>query len=75
MSDTIGTAFCNGIEDRHCNGLLRVEQLYRAGWWQRLAWRVGWELANMLTGRGLRTDSAHRRKQRASTQAKKTEGT
>ena len=56
MSDTIGTAFCNGVEDRHVNGLLRVEQLYRQGPGQRIAWRLGWEVANILTQRGLRTD-------------------
>ncbi len=55
MKDTIGTAFCNGIEDRHVNGLLRAEQLYRSGPWQRIAWRFGWELANAITGRALRT--------------------
>lgn len=54
-NDTIGTAFCLGIEDRHVNGLLRKEQLYRSGWPQKLAWRFGWELANMLTTRPLRT--------------------
>ena len=55
MSDSIGHAFCLGFEDRHVNGLLRVEQLYRSGKGQRIAWRLGWELANMLTRRGLRT--------------------
>lgn len=53
--DTVGTAFCNGIEDRHVNQLLRGEQLYRLGTWQRFAWRLGWEVANMLTQRPLRT--------------------
>ncbi len=55
MSDSVGTAFCNGIESRHVDGLLRVEQLYRSGPWQRFAWRLGWELANVLTQRALRT--------------------
>jgi len=55
MSDSAGTAFCNGFEDRHVNGLLRTEQLYRSGWPQRWAWRLGWELADLLTQRGLRT--------------------
>lgn len=54
MSDTIGTAFCNGIESRHVDGLLRVEQLYRSGPAQRIAWRLGWEVANILTQRALR---------------------
>lgn len=55
-SDTIGTAFCLGFEDRHANGLLRVEQLYRNGPAQRAAWRLGWEIANLLTTRPLRTE-------------------
>ena len=37
MNDTVGHAFLNGIEDRHVNGLLRVEQLYRHGRSQRVA--------------------------------------
>lgn len=55
MKDTIGTAFCNGIEDRHVNGLLRNEQLYRREAQHRIAWRLGWELANLLSTRPLRT--------------------
>lgn len=55
--DTMGTAFCNGVEDRHVNGLLRVEQLYRFPAWHRIGWRLGWELANLLTTRPLRTGS------------------
>ncbi len=51
----MGTAFCLGVEDRHTNRPLRVEQLYRSPWTNRLAWRLGWELANMLTQRPLRT--------------------
>lgn len=54
-SDTIGTAFCNGIEDRHASGLLRKEQLYRSGWAQKIAWRIGWEFAHLLTEHRLRT--------------------
>lgn len=53
--DTIGTAFCNGLDDRHAAGLLRNEQLYRRPWTRRVAWRLGWEIANMLTTRPLRT--------------------
>ncbi len=54
MSDTIGTAFCNGIEDRHTNGLHWYESLYRPKA-QHVAWRLGWELANILTQRSLRS--------------------
>lgn len=53
--DTFGEAVCNGFDDRYSAGLLRVEQLYRAGPVQKLGWRLGWELANMLTQRPLRT--------------------
>lgn len=53
--DTFGTSFCLGFEDRHVNCLLRVEQLYRYPWTNRLGWRLGWELANFLTSRPLRT--------------------
>ena len=53
-ADTIGTAFCNGIEDRHVTGLLRVEHLYRRPLVNRIAWRLGWEVANVLTQRALR---------------------
>lgn len=56
--DSIGMAFCNGVEDRHTHGLLRNEQLYRGGPMQRCAWRVGWEIANLLTARNLRTTHA-----------------
>lgn len=66
MNDTVGHAFLNGIEDRHVNGLLRVEQLYRHGRSQRVAWRLGWEVANMLTRRPLRNAK------RETTQAKET---
>lgn len=56
--DNIGTAFLNGIEDRHVNGLLRVEQLYRRTTLHKFAWRAGWEVANLLTNRRLRTERA-----------------
>ena len=61
MSDSIGTAFCNGIEDRHVNGLHWYEPLYRSPLSRHVAWRLGWELANLLTGRALRSPgrSAH----------------
>ncbi len=55
MKDTIGTAFCNGVEDRHTNGLHWYEQLYRKEAQHRLAWRLGWEVANLLTKRPLRS--------------------
>ncbi len=55
MSDTIGTAFCNGIEDRHVNGLHWYERLYRHGVGHHVAWRLGWEVANLLTRRPLRS--------------------
>lgn len=55
MTDSFGTAFCNGIEDRHVNGLLRNEQLYRSTTQNQIAWRLGWEIANLLTRRPLRT--------------------
>jgi hypothetical protein len=55
MSDNIGTAFLNGIEDRHTHGLLRVEQLYRRPRRHKLAWRLGWWTAHLLTVRPMRT--------------------
>jgi len=53
--DTLKHAFVNGVVDRHAYGLLRKEQLYRRPWSRRLAWRIGWEFANLLTRRPLRT--------------------
>jgi hypothetical protein len=53
--DTLGRAFCNGFVDRAEFGLLRVEQLYRRTRLHRWAWRAGWEIANALTSRPLRT--------------------
>lgn len=52
--NTMGTAFLNGIEDRHSHGLHWHEGLYRPTT-LHVAWRLGWEVANMLTTRGLRT--------------------
>lgn len=56
--EKLSTALCNGFEDRHSHGLLREEKLYRAWHWH-LAWRVGWELANVLTTRPLRNEKTH----------------
>jgi hypothetical protein len=56
-TDTIGQAFLNGVEDRHVNGLLRVEQLYRSGRAQRWAWTLGWVVADLLTSRKLRNEA------------------
>lgn len=56
--DSIAIAFNNGWTDRVAHGLLRVEQLYRRPWQNRAAWRLGWELANLLTEAPLRI---HRR--------------
>jgi hypothetical protein len=53
--DTIKQAFTNGWTDRVAYGLLRKEQLYRRPWSRRAAWRLGWELANLLTDSLLRT--------------------
>lgn len=53
--DTLGEAFCSGIVDRHEYGLLRAEQLYRTSKKNRMAWRLGYELANLLTQRPFRT--------------------
>lgn len=56
MMDRIADAFFSGINDRFEHGLLRAEQLYRRTWMHRAAWRTGWELANALTARPLRTE-------------------
>jgi hypothetical protein len=53
--DTMGTAFCYGIEDRHTNGLLHVERLYRSNA-MHFAWKLGWWVAHVLTTRPLRTE-------------------
>lgn len=53
--DALGQAFVNGIVDRVEYGLLRKEQLYRRTRLHRWAWRAGWELANALTTKPLRT--------------------
>lgn len=53
--DTIVTAFLHGVVDRHDHGLLRVERLYRRPLRHGLAWRLGWEVGNLLTDRPLRT--------------------
>jgi hypothetical protein len=55
VRDTIFRAFKNGVDDRRLYGLLRKEQLYRKPWTRRAAWRLGWELANVVTRRPLRT--------------------
>ena len=55
MRDTIGEAVCEGIVSRYEHGLSRAEQLYRRTWLHRLAWRAGWEFANLATRRPLRT--------------------
>lgn len=55
MKDGIIKAFCHGIEDRAAYGLLRAEQLYRRPFANRVAWRLGWELANLVTRQPLRT--------------------
>jgi hypothetical protein len=54
MDDTLSNAFCEGIVDRHEHRLLRQENLYRFPL-RRVAWRLGWEVANLLTQRPLRT--------------------
>ena len=49
-------AFWNGWIDRSAYGLLRREQLYRRPrYGLRCAWRLGWELANLVTHTPLRT--------------------
>lgn len=53
--DSIKQAFQNGWTDRVAYGLLRKEQLYRRPWSRRVAWRLGWELANAFTDAPLRT--------------------
>jgi hypothetical protein len=53
--DSFRQALARGWEDRVLYGLLRVEQLYRRGWAQRLAWRLGWEFGNATTKTPLRT--------------------
>ena len=53
--DTFGQALCNGFVDRVEYGLLRQEQLYRRTRLHRWAWRAGWEIANALTTKPLRT--------------------
>lgn len=53
--DTFVYAFGHGYNDRALNGLLRKEQLYRRPWSNQLAWRLGWELANLFTRTPLRT--------------------
>lgn len=53
--DSITTAFENGWIDRVRYGLPRREQLYRRPWTRRVAWRFGWELANLVTAAPLRT--------------------
>lgn len=55
MRDTIIQAFTTGYEDRHLYGLLRVEQHYRRPLSNRIAWRLGWEVANVVTPTPLRT--------------------
>jgi len=59
--DTLGQAFLNGIVDRAEHGLLEVEQLYRRTPAHRLAWRIGWRLAHVLTQRPLRTATNSKR--------------
>jgi hypothetical protein len=56
--DSVQKAFENGFVDRTLYGLLRVEQLYRRPWSSKVAWRVGWELANLFTKTPLRTDKS-----------------
>lgn len=53
--DSIKQALMHGFKDRSKYGLLRKEQLYRRSWKQRVAWRIGWELANIVTRTPLRT--------------------
>lgn len=55
-NDSIGSAFLNGVTDRHEFGLHRVENLYRRNLFtHRLWWRLGWEFANVVTTRKLRS--------------------
>lgn len=60
--DALHAAFANGWNDRVLYGLLRVEQLYRRGWAQRVAWRLGWEFANLTTTTPLRSNKKPRSK-------------
>lgn len=53
--DSICRAFVNGYQDRASYGLLRAEQLYRRPRSRIVAWKLGWELANLLTRTPLRT--------------------
>ena len=53
--DSLRQAFINGWTDRAEHGLLRVEQLYRRPLSRRIAWRLGWELANQIVATPLRT--------------------
>ena len=43
--DSIIQAAKVGFIDRRLFGLLWSEQLYRAPWWNRLAWWLGWLVA------------------------------
>lgn len=59
LGDSFADAFLTGFVDRHVARLMRIEQMYRFPWTNRVAWRLGWEVANLMTRKPLRTEARH----------------
>ena len=52
--DSLGTALLYGVLARFEYGLLKTENLYRVTAKHRMAWTIGWHIANVLTDRPTR---------------------